>query len=46
MKITGRRSMQAGRKVGSLRVKKSKAKDSLNTCVTNNIGLGENKFAK
>lgn len=46
MRITGRRKMQADRKVKGLSKKKSKAPHSLQMCVNNNVGLGENKSAK
>lgn len=44
--ITGRRKIQAGKKVKRLSTRKTKAPHSLNICVKNNVGLGENKFVK
>lgn len=45
-KMTGRRSISAGRKVKPLAKKKSTAPHGLQKCVDKNIGLGDNKFKK
>lgn len=49
--MSGRRNLTAGRKAGSLLVKRKTndpdlAPDSLQACADNNIALGVNKFRK